>query len=145
MKKLFILAVCLTLFSCAGLPKQKSVCDDMIEPSVLCELAGKYDIRLETAGDIILVVNLRAIKLGAYEQYQAARFFNDLKHELNTSPVAAADLKKWVLQHVAEIPELLLVSPYLTYMETPQLLTNKDIEMLNWWIDYNLQFVEEGQ
>jgi hypothetical protein len=142
MKKLLILAVCLTLFSCAGLQKQKSVCDDMTEPSVLCELAAQQGIRLETYGDFLLVINLRAIKQGAYEQYKASLFFNELREKLNTSPVAAVDLKKFVLQRVAEIPELLLVSPYLTYMDSPQILTNKDVEMLNWWIDYNLSFIE---
>lgn len=144
MKKAFLLLAILALAACStlGLQKPPSVCDS-IKPgdSVLCDLAGKFDLHLETAGDLFAIINLRAIKSGAYEAADALKVLDDIGHMLN-APVSPAGLRGLVLAYVSDYPELILLSPYLSYMDVPTPITGKDVDMLRWWIERNRRLLQ---
>ena len=146
MRRLLLAALCsfVMVAGCAwlGLQKPPSVCDDMAPgESVLCDLAGAYDLHLETVGDLFLVVNLRAIKQGAYTAQDAIDFFERAK-VFAQAEVSPMDLRMLVLAYVQDFPELLLLSPYLAYMDTPEPITGADKKMLGWWVDYNLRLLQ---
>jgi hypothetical protein len=147
-KTLFIAAALLVLvyisvfFGCAGLQRPPSICDDMPPgESVLCDIANRYGVRLETVGDVLLVLNLQLIKEDLYKAKEARRFFDDVRKHLD-GPITAQDLKTLALYHISESPALLIASSYIAYLNVPQLLTAQDVAMLQWWIDYNLQLIE---
>jgi len=142
MQRLFIILTLCLLVGCASWAEIPSVCDNM-EPgqSVLCDIAKRHDIRLETAGDLILVVNLRAIQAGAYSKEDALYVFGKIETALE-APVTAADLRGLVLKYVKDYPELILLSPYLALVDVPEPVTDADREMLEWWIDYNREWLK---
>lgn len=142
-----LLLISLAFFLCAGcsiigIKAPPSVCDNKTPgESVLCDIAGKYDLRLETVGDLFLVVNLRAIKEGAYTKEDAQRFFTKASVWIE-APVSVIDLRMLVLGYVADVPELLLISPYLAYMDVSDPISESDREMMRWWVDYNLRLLK---
>lgn len=132
------LAIVATMFvACAaiGIKKPPSVCDST-EPgaSVLCDIAGKNDFHLETAGNILMVVNLRAIKQGLYTAQDAINVLGDVRYALGFD-ISAVDLKRLIFEYIDEYPELILASPFLGYLDTPEMLKPNDKKMILWWID----------
>lgn len=120
-----------------------SVCDTTPDgDSVLCSIATKNNLRLESVGDILMVVNLRAIKEGAYTAEGATKVFERFRKAINTQ-VSTTMLRDAVMRYVAEYPELLIVSGYLNYLgdTTVQLIKEKDVEMLNSWIDQQVRMM----
>jgi hypothetical protein len=144
MKKLIAVLFCLSLVGCTGIKQPPSICDNMESgQSVLCDLANRYDLRLETVGDVLLAVNLRVVgQIDGYGKQEALIFFNRLKDLINTAPISAEGLQKWVITKAVDIPELMIVSPYIVLLNVPDLLTPTDIQNLNWWIDLNLKMIE---
>jgi hypothetical protein len=144
MKKLFLLLTIFALCACAtlGLQKPPSVCDNLsADESVLCDLATKYDLHLETVGDLFLVFNLRAINQGAYQAADALEVLGDMEALLDVF-ATPADLRGLVLGHVSDYPELILLSPYLAYMDVPTPITAKDADMLRWWVGKNRELLK---
>lgn len=137
MKKLTVLICALALFSCQT---PKSVCDNLTGPSLLCSLSDKAGVRLETVGDLIMVVNLRAIKHGAYTAEAAANVLYAFKPFLEPG-MAASELKHLILSNAGEFPELILVTPYISLLETSDTLTVADIGMLEFWVDQQIRMV----
>jgi hypothetical protein len=140
---ILILAI-LALFACStvGLQKPVSVCDSTrLGDSVLCDLANQYDLHLETVGDLLLIINLRAIQKGSYKPSDALEVLGDIETLLALSP-SPDDLKSLVAYHVIAYPELILLSPYLSYMNVPTPITAKDADMLRWWIGKNRELLK---
>jgi hypothetical protein len=140
---ILILAI-FALFACStiGLSKPASVCDSLkVGESVLCDLAGQYDLHLETVGDLFLIFNLRAIQKGSYEAADALKVLGDIETLLAFAP-APADLRGLVLGHVSAYPELILLSPYLAYMDVPTPITKADTDMLRWWVGKNRELLK---
>lgn len=139
-----ILALCalgfLLLQGCAmtGIPKPPSVCDELPPgESLLCDLAIKHDLNLETVGNLILVADLRAIKQKAYTKRQALHVFNTLEAAVGKDGVLGKDLALLAIKYAYDYPELLLVMPYLNYLKVEAPITEKDRELLTIWIDQN--------
>jgi hypothetical protein len=132
------------LIGCAGLHIMEpapSVCDGlMAENSVLCSVAVGNGLNLETVGDFIMVGYLRLIHEGVLTKEGVASFFNDVRYVLDYD-ISAADLKTWVFGYVDEYPELMLGLRYIGYLDTPEMLTSADKEMLKGWIDNQLEML----
>jgi hypothetical protein len=130
------------LIGCAGLHIMEpapSVCDGlMAENSVLCSVAVDNGLNLETVGDFIMVGYLRLIHEGVLTKEGVTSFFNDVRYVLDYD-ISAADLKTWVFGYVDEYPELMLGLRYIGYLDTPEMLTSADKEMLKGWIDDQLR------
>ena len=60
-----IFVFALFLVGCLG-NDRPSVCTDITEPSLLCEIAVKHGVRLETVGNTLIIVNSVAIAKGVY-------------------------------------------------------------------------------
>lgn len=127
------------IVGCAG--QLPSVCDSKPD-SVLCDIANRHGVRLETVGDIILVVNLRVIKQGVYTKHQAADALERMKMAYHAANFTAADLKALVLKYADDYPELILVMQYAGYFDAPTVLKSKDIEMLDWYVDQQLTYLK---
>lgn len=140
MKGLIVLLLIVGLaYGCAG--QVPSVCDNQAD-SVLCEVATEHGVRLETVGDILMVVNLRAIKQGAYTKSQARDALISMKDAYHAAGFTSADLKALVLKYVDEYPELILVVSYAGYFDAPEVLKPADIEILDCYIDQQIGLME---
>lgn len=127
------------LANCAALKIQKppSICEEFAPgESVLCDIALKYDLHLETVGNIILVADLRAIKQKAYTKRKALEVFDKFELALQED-ITANRITQLAISYAYNYPELLLVMPYLNYLKVDTPITEKDKEMLIAWIDQN--------
>lgn len=131
----------LIMQSCSGSPLKApvSVCAE-IPPgeSVLCDLAEKSNVTLEVVGDLIMVINLRAIKEKAYSADDARKVLETIKKAIAVQSLTASDLRSLILKYVDDYPELILVSRYIYKLDTPQVLTQTDRQMLRDWCDQQL-------
>ncbi|HLA02193.1 MAG TPA: hypothetical protein VJ019_05475 [Aestuariivirga sp.] len=136
---LALLANCGTL----GIGKPPSICDDLAPGnSVLCDLAARADINLEVMGDLIMVVNLRAIKEGAYTAADAQRALQGIRDAVSaTNVLAAAELRALALRYISDFPELLLISRYIYVIDSPRILTARDRAMIISWCDQQLSLL----
>lgn len=140
MKRLLIL-IMLAGFLAGCMGQLPSVCDNQTE-SVLCDVAERYNVRLETVGDILMVVNLRAIKEGVYTKSQARGALLSMKEAYHAANFTATDLKALILEYVDEYPELILVVQYVGYFDMPDVLRVKDVEFLDSYIDQQLTLIQ---
>jgi hypothetical protein len=134
-----MLSNCSTL----GIPKPPSVCDNMEQgQSVLCDTANNNDIHLETVGNLVMVLNVDAIKNDRYSAEQAISVLGDIRAAIN-SDITAMGLKSIIIDYIDEYPELILLTPYFGYLDSPEILKAKDIEMLNAWIDQQIGYLSK--
>ena len=134
-----MLSNCSTL----GIQKPPSICDNMpAGESVLCDTANNNDIHLETVGNLVMVLNVDAIKNGVYSAGQAISVLGDIRAAIN-SGITAMGLKSIVIDYIDEYPELILLTPYFGYIDSPKILKSKDIEMLNSWIDQQIGYLSK--
>jgi hypothetical protein len=136
--------VLMTASGCASIGIMEpapSVCDGlMAENSVLCGVAVRNGLNLETVGDFIMVGYLRLIHEGVLTKEGVASFFGDVRYALGYE-ISAADLKALVLEQADEYPELMLGLRYIGYLDTPEMLTSADKDMLVGWIDDQLKML----
>lgn len=145
-----IVAVCIWAAAFAtgcgliGIKPPPSVCDNTKEgDSLLCDLAHRFDLHLETAGNFLMAANMRAIKIGAYNKMNARAAFTALKNVVNMEgEVSGIDLKMTVDAYIQEFPELLIAAPYVGYLNTPEVIREKDKELLNSWLDQQIGYLE---
>ena len=136
---LMLLVGCGTL----GIGKPPSICDDLAPgDSVLCDLAARADINLEVLGDLIMVVNLRAIREGAYTAADAQRALQGIRDAVSvTNVLSAAELRALALRYISDFPELLLISRYIYVIDSPRILTARDRAMIISWCDQQLSLL----
>jgi hypothetical protein len=137
-----LISAILAVFAIAGCAiTPPSVCDTTAPgESLLCDLSRQYNLRLETLGDIAMVLNLRAIKQGAYSAADAKKVLADFRAAVQLD-ISGSDIKGMVLKYVYDYPELILLSPYLGYLETPRIIQPRDKAMLTKWIDEQIAFI----
>lgn len=92
-------------------------------------------------GDLLMVVNLRAINMGAYSANEAVIVLNTIKI-LAEQKITVAMLQKYVLGYAQEYPELILVLPYISYLNVDTWLTDADVEMISYWVDQQMLWLE---
>jgi len=134
MKRLFLLVIgiCFLLSACAlNLP---SKCEQITEPSMLCQMAEEHQVRLEDIGNILIVANAVAIGEGLYTREQAIEVMMDLKYILE-NPVSYLFFKGEVEKTLIKYPGLFEVAQiYMTELTSPQIMYSTDREMLSNWL-----------
>lgn len=111
MKKTIIIGFLLFLLAgCAGL-QRASVCDTIVGPSELCQIAAKQGngVRLDDVGDLLIVANVAAIEAGFYTREKAIQVLEELRDILE-NPVSYAWFKGQVYLRVDQYPGLLEVA-----------------------------------
>ena len=148
MRKLMILMFVFLFAGCAilGIKPPPSVCDGIASgESLLCDTARKNDLHLETVGNIIMLVNLSAIEDGSYKASEALSVLRSVKIAAAAGPSGAA-LVNIVTAALAGKPSLtaagiMVLSPYLSYMNTVSPIKAKDQELLNFWLDQQINLL----
>lgn len=143
------------LSGCAGMgplknvPPPPSICDNtQPEDSLLCALAHKYGVRLEDVGNIMVLFNVAAIEQNAYSAAQSRQFFNNLRTVLAADGITGQNIMVYVLRSLKGSPALvaagiLVVSPYIQYLDTQEVFTATDKTWLNKWIDDQLALISQ--
>lgn len=132
LKSVIFAAALSFLVGCTGGP---SVCDKREEAeSYLCETAEKAGIRLEDAGNILMIANAVAIGEGAYSRGDALKVLVDIRSLINSSP-SYSFITKAVRDKVDRYPGLFIVAEvYLSSMNQPQIISNFDRDILDSWL-----------
>ena len=136
MKRFFALLLMLLLVfmftACATGP---SVCDTREnQKSYLCEAADKLGVRLEDAGNILMIANIIAIEEGSYTTDQALVVMKDLLALVEGSP-SYMYLTRKVWEKVDKHPGLFIVAEsYLSAMTRPQIISKYDRDILTAWL-----------
>lgn len=143
----FVLTGCAGMTATGSLPKPVSVCDGLAAgDSLLCKLANENGIHLETVGNIFMFANVAAIESNAYATTDAVKFMQTAKVLLATKIKTGADLFAYVNALVKNTrlvaAGLIVISPYLPYINTPDPLMDKDREMLNSWLDQQISLLQ---
>ena len=137
------------LINCStlGLTTPPSICDNMpAGESLLCDLAHKYDIHLETAGNILMFTNFDLIEQGVYSRQDALEMFGRLR-QAASQKVTGSALVAIVRSAFNDKPNLamagvLIVSPYLGYLDVQSPIKDADSDMLVFWIDQQIGFLK---
>ncbi len=130
---LLMLLLVFMLGACAAGP---SVCDTREnQRSYLCEAADSLDVRLEDAGNILMVASAVAIEEGSYTKEQAVKVMEDLLTLVERSP-SYMYLTKMVWSKVDDYPGLFMVAEvYLSAMDRSQIISNYDRDILTAWLE----------
>jgi len=133
MKKLILVAYCLILVACVTISKKPSVCITVDQPSYLCEVAEKHDIKLEDIGVILVIANAVAIGEGAYDVDDAINVLDNLIEAVQ-NPVSYLFIKSEIKKHTMKYPGLFIVAEvYLDEFSNPQIMTRFDQDILLSW------------
>jgi len=134
-----MLSNCSTL----GIPKPPSVCDNMpVGESILCDTANSNDVHLETVDNLVMVLNIEAIKDGRYSAQQAISVLNDIRYAINAG-ITAVGLKMLIIGYIDKYPAMILLAPYFGYLDSPEILKAKDVDMLNACIDQQIDYLSK--
>lgn len=119
-----------------------SVCDDKKEPSVLCDIAAKAGVRLEDAGNLLIIVNAIAIHEGTYTIEQAITVLKGLRNTI-TGNVTYLIIRGKVEQAIINYPGLFAVTEiYINGFNSEQVILDKDRRMLIAWLDARIKSLE---
>ena len=140
---LLIILLVFGLIGCAGL-QLKSVCDDLAEPSYLCEIAKKFGVRLEDIGNGLIIVNAFAIGEGAYSLEDAIKLAKDLRSTLDDPLLTNALFGNKLSDKVKQYPGLFdVVDSYLSALkDSVEPMFKKDREILVNWLDKRIKSIE---
>ena len=107
-----LIVICAAVYfaqGCAGIGTRPSICDTLTEPSLLCDLSAKYNVRLEDIGNGLIIANAVAIGQGFYTRDQAVEVMKEIRAILD-NPVSYAFFKVGVYEKVDLYPGLLEVA-----------------------------------
>ena len=123
------------LAGCA-MPRQPSVCDRITDPSLLCDMAAHYNVRLEDIGAVLVAVNAVAIGEGAYMRKDARNVLSELLLMLDEGAVSYVMFKAGIESRLKKYPGLLDVSRgYLEYFTGRHaFIYKRDREILRRWL-----------
>jgi hypothetical protein len=135
MKQVLLLFLIVSLSGCSMLGPRTSICDDLQEPSRLCQVANKAGVRLEDIGNILIVTNAVAIGEGAYEAEDACRVLEDIRTALDVS-ITYLFVRNMVMDATSKYPGLFIVAgSYLDLFDLKEIITDKDKQILKGWLD----------
>lgn len=146
LKNIFVvLTISILLTSCIfSQKKQKSICNIIVEPSYLCELAETNNITLEDVGAVIIVSNSIAIAEGAYSVQDSIKVFKNLRNILE-NPVSYLFFRSQINKSLIKYPGLFIVADsYLDELKSPKIMYSLDRAMLRSWIDKKVRGLEES-
>ena len=151
MKKLLIGLCLLSLIGgaagCASWTTTPSVCDNPPSKSYLCDIANKYDIRIETIGATLVAVN--AANIGMFELYDkkdALRVMTEIRSALD-GPISYAFFALEIEKKLYQYPGLLDVAEDILH-ELDKLLdpiAAFDRQMLIDWLDGQIENLEDRE
>jgi hypothetical protein len=123
-KKTFaMVAVLLFSVSCTGLP---SVCDNKTEESKLCDVAEKYDVRMEDAFFGIRAANAVIIHFDGYTKSQAQKVLIDMR-ALFESPVTYIAAWGEIGEITKEYPDMIeFAKPFAEAFVDTRIMLRKD-------------------
>ncbi|MCK5611389.1 hypothetical protein KAR91_56485 [Candidatus Pacearchaeota archaeon] len=139
MKKLFVLVMLVAIVGCSSMTNQLSVCDTITQPSYLCEIANKNNIRIEDVGNILMVANLLAIDQGVYTTAQALSEMKSIRDFLD-NPVSYLAVLNLVTDSTSKYPGLFIVaSIYIKQFNSSRIMYSKDQAILRSWLDLQIE------
>jgi len=115
MKKLFLMCIIVSttfMFAFAGCSLKgilPSDCDDVVEQSFLCDLADRFDTRIEDIGNGLIVINSVLIGEGVYSKEQALEVASGMKTFLK-DPVSWLDFGNELKKRTEKYPGLYDIS-----------------------------------
>ena len=127
---------------CAGIGTRPSICDTLTEPSQLCWLSEKYNVRLEDIGNGLIVANAVAIVQGVYTKEDAIAVMRDIRAILD-NPVSYAFFKTGVDARVAFYPGLLeIATVYFSELGgVTQIMYRTDRDILIGFLDKQIKML----
>lgn len=130
-------------YGCSTLP---SVCDDMAQgESVLCAIADKTGVHLETAGRLCAAVVWQDVKDGNHTVMEARNIVSHVRYAIGYDQTTN-DLYATLMGNVGDNPWFLAASPYIGLLPTPntelQFLTTRDRMLLNSWLDDIVRYLD---
>jgi hypothetical protein len=127
---------------CGILNNLPSVCDDKSSPSLLCDVAEKNDIRLESAGLGIIIVNAALIGEGVYTREQAVSVLIEVRNvfEKSVSYVFARGEMNKALNKYPGMVEV--ASMFLNEFDSSKIMYRKDREIMITWLDNRIKSLE---
>ena len=139
MKKLILIMISVFMFaSCSLIQKTTnttSVCDNLTEESMLCEIANKHNVSIEKVGKLIRLANAGAITSDVYTAKEALNVLEDIKKSLE-SPVSYAFVKTKLNNIYKKYPLIFIVmTEYISELNSTQIMYSYDQELLTNWID----------
>ena len=142
-------AVSSMITGCTVLQNRPSVCDEVVGRSILCETADKLSIKIEDAGNVILVANTIAIAEGLYTKEQFDEIVNALldllDYEGDRAFITYDKLKGFIIQMVEKYPGLFMVARnYLDmFLSNDNVITPADRGIITGWLAGQLTRVEK--
>ncbi len=146
MKKiLFVLffIIMMMITGCGTLPTTTDVCSTTTEPSFLCEMASKNDVKLEQIGMTLVLVNAVAIGEGAYSREDAVKVLKSIRDNIEypVSYMFFRDEIKWRLE---KYPGLFIAAEiYLNQMDSTKIMYPFDRAILQSWLDTQIRSLEQ--
>lgn len=127
----------------ASATSQCSVCDNIeSNESVLCDIAAKQGIPLESVGRGLIVVNAVAITGGLYTKDQAVTVLKVLRESLDNS-VTYAVFAVFLEDYVKKYPEMMnVIQVYLDQFAVNRFINDVDKKILTDWLDERIKSLE---
>ena len=138
---LIILAFVVLLFGCATTLPSK--CDDVTDPSRLCDLSKQAGVRLEDVGNGLIVANAISIGSGLYTKEQALTVLKEFRSALD-QPITYLAFKTLLYDKMDQYPGLIEVATiYFEQLGNIQeIMYPKDRELLAGWLDRQIKILE---
>jgi len=127
---LLFLGILLAGIACRGIPL-KSVCDTIVDPSVLCDMSANLGMRLEEVGNVLIIANAVAIGQGLYTKGEALDVMVELLKILD-NPVSYVYFWLQLDQAITDYPGLIEVqeSYFEEFRQNSRIMYNTDREIL---------------
>ena len=146
MKKISLILVMFLLFLVAGCSPMfngPSVCDDKTSPSLLCDIADNNGVRLESVGDLIIIVNMVSILGGQYTNDHAVTVLKNIRQSIE-QPISYAFLKAVIEENAGGYPGLFdMANSYISELISPEIISTKDRFILIGWLDNRIIDLEQ--
>ncbi|MCG8643228.1 MAG: hypothetical protein MI862_26115 [Desulfobacterales bacterium] len=128
------LAVTALVAACISTGNRPTVCNQIEEPSILCQVATEHGVRLEDVGNGLILVNALAISEGVYTRADARQVLSRLLDALDGS-ITYAVFKSRIQQATESFPGLLDVAKsYLDEFSLSNQMYDADREILQTWL-----------
>lgn len=112
-----------------------SVCDDSIEPSVLCSIAKDKGIRLENVGLAAIGLNAVLIGEGVYTREEAISVLQEIR-QIFDGPVSYLFARGKIYEAIAKYPGMEdITNSLMDGFTSTKIMYDKDREIMITWLD----------
>lgn len=131
-------------FGCAG--DRPTVCNDPgADKSFICSTMGEAGIIPEDVDPVIVAVNIRLIQDGVYKKADVYAVLDAAEMYLSDSMATYRALANLVLKEAQGVPELLILSPFLTYLDSTRWISAFDRDLLLTHIQHHRDWLKGVQ